>query len=68
MLAPRNDEHLRVAPDEAIASALRMLKLGPDDVLVDLGCGDGRVLIAVRRLAITQHHTHLGPPLRSVFC
>ena len=44
-LAPFNPTH----PDGA-ALALRLLGLGPDDLLVDLGCGDGRLLVEAVRL------------------
>lgn len=41
----------RLAPfnptsDDAIEVALRLASLNSDDVVIDLGCGDGRVLIA----------------------
>ena len=36
-------------PDAAMYSMLRSLELTRDDVLYDLGCGDGRILIAAAR-------------------
>jgi len=38
------------SPQTAIDASLRGLALGPDDVLYDLGCGDGRVLLQAARL------------------
>jgi SAM-dependent methyltransferase len=32
-------------PDEVVARMLRMAKVGKDDVVYDLGCGDGRIVI-----------------------
>lgn len=39
-LAPFNPSH-----DEVVAIALGLMSLQPSDVLYDLGCGDGRVLV-----------------------
>eukprot|EP00947_MAST-08B_sp_MAST-8B-sp1_P003836 g3836.t1 len=36
-------------PDEGVAEALPLLELGPDDVLCDIGCGDGRWVIEAAR-------------------
>ena len=36
-------------PDEAIDKMLELVDVKPGDVLHDLGCGDGRVLIAVAK-------------------
>ncbi|MBF9030987.1 methyltransferase domain-containing protein [Rhodobacterales bacterium HKCCE3408] len=36
-------------PEDLIVPILRMLDPGPDDVVFDLGCGDGRVLEAAAR-------------------
>ena len=41
VLAPFNP-----TADDAIAAALRLAALVPSDVLLDLGCGDGRLLLA----------------------
>jgi hypothetical protein len=54
MASTTKDQTLRLAPfnptsDEAIAAALDLAALSPDDVVVDLGCGDGRVLLAAAR-------------------
>lgn len=36
-------------PDDVIDAMLELLRLTPDDRLADLGCGDGRILIAAAR-------------------
>ncbi len=36
-------------PDEVVAAMLRFAGTGPDDVVVDLGSGDGRIVIAAAR-------------------
>jgi SAM-dependent methyltransferase len=36
-------------PDDVIDKMLRMAKVGPDDVVYDLGCGDGRIAVAAAR-------------------
>jgi SAM-dependent methyltransferase len=36
-------------PPEAVDELLQFAKLGGDDVLYDLGCGDGRIVIAAAR-------------------
>ncbi len=33
------------APDEVVRNALRLAQVNSDDVVYDLGCGDGRILI-----------------------
>lgn len=40
-LAPFNP-----SSDAAVAAALQLLELKPEDTLLDVGCGDGRVLVA----------------------
>ena len=35
--------------DEAVTGMLRLAGTGPDDVVYDLGCGDGRIVIAAVR-------------------
>ena len=44
-LAPFNPTHR-----DGVAMALRLLDLDPSDLLVDLGCGDGRLLIEAARV------------------
>lgn len=36
-------------PPEVVAKMLRMAAVGPDDVLFDLGCGDGRIVITAAK-------------------
>lgn len=43
MLAPR--KKLWSSPPEAIKTAIQLLDPGPDDVVFDIGCGDGRFII-----------------------
>lgn len=37
-------------PDDVVERMLRMANVGPGDVVYDLGCGDGRIVIAAARL------------------
>jgi protein-L-isoaspartate O-methyltransferase len=36
-------------PDDVVARMLRLAKVGPEDVVYDLGSGDGRIVIAAAR-------------------
>jgi len=36
-------------PDQVVGAMLDMARVGPSDVLYDLGCGDGRLVIAAAR-------------------
>ncbi len=36
-------------PEEVVEEMLRLAKVGPSDVLYDLGCGDGRIVIRAAR-------------------
>ena len=38
------------SPDEVIDTMLRMARVGSRDMVYDLGCGDGRVVIAAARM------------------
>jgi SAM-dependent methyltransferase len=40
------DVHFTPVPDRVLAEMLRISAVGAEDVIYDLGCGDGRVLIA----------------------
>ena len=42
--------HYSPAPKNVVRVALDMLKLKEDDILFDLGCGDGRILIMAAKL------------------
>lgn len=37
-------------PDEVVAEMLRIANVGKDDVLYDLGCGDGRIVITAAKM------------------
>ncbi|MFT3836900.1 MAG: class I SAM-dependent methyltransferase [Myxococcaceae bacterium] len=53
---------VRASTDDAIAAALDLLELEPGDHLVDLGCGQGDVLLAARRRAdVTADGYELNP-------
>jgi SAM-dependent methyltransferase len=43
------DIHFVPAPHRVVAEMLRLAEIGPDSLVYDLGCGDGRVLIAAAR-------------------
>lgn len=49
MLAPR--KKLWSSPEEAVRVGLELLCLGPEDVVYDLGCGDGRFVVEAARRA-----------------
>ncbi len=36
-------------PEDVVSRMLELAKVGPEDVVLDLGCGDGRVVIAAAR-------------------
>ena len=47
---PRNDLAPFVAtPDDVVERMLGLAKVGPNDVVYDLGCGDGRIVIAAAK-------------------
>ena len=48
MLAPRKKLH--ITPPSAVEQALELLELNESDVLLDIGCGDGRALIAAAKI------------------
>jgi SAM-dependent methyltransferase len=47
MCAP--DIHFVPTPDRVVVEMLRLAEIGPDSLVYDPGCGDGRVLIAAAR-------------------
>jgi len=52
------------APDVVIDRMLDLMRLGPNDVLADLGCGDGRILIqAVRRSGCRAIGVEIDPEM-----
>jgi precorrin-6B methylase 2 len=46
---PDDPDHFKAifvpTPDEPVAEALKMAKVGAEDTLLDIGCGDGKVVI-----------------------
>ncbi len=40
------DIHYDPTPDNIVAQMVRLARVGPNDVVYDLGCGDGRTVIA----------------------
>jgi SAM-dependent methyltransferase len=40
------DVHFTPVPERVLVEMLRIAEVGPEDVVYDLGCGDGRVIIA----------------------
>lgn len=51
-------------PDELITAMLRMGRVGPDDYLVDLGSGDGKIPIAAARdFAARAHGVEYNPDM-----
>lgn len=52
--APAQQKKLEVpyvsTPDEVVAEMLRIANVGKDDVVYDLGCGDGRIVITAAKM------------------
>jgi len=46
---PAADVPFLVTPPEIVEQMLRLARVGPDDVVYDLGSGDGRIVIAAAR-------------------
>src|SRR5688572_18258782 len=49
-LQPKRDVPYVPTDDAVVAAMLRLAEVGPDDVVYDLGCGDGRIVVAAARL------------------
>lgn len=52
LLAPQvriPDVPFLATPDDVVDRMLTMAKVGPNDVIYDLGCGDGRIVIAAAK-------------------
>lgn len=49
--APRRapDVHWEPTPEDVVAEMLRLARVTKDDIVYDLGCGDGRIVIAAAR-------------------
>jgi len=43
------DVHYVPTPEEVVEEMLRLAKVGKDDVVYDLGCGDGRIVITAAK-------------------
>lgn len=52
--------------DEFIAGALRLARVGPGNRFLDLGCGDGRVLIAAARLGAHVRGIEIDPEVADI--
>ncbi|MGF1523501.1 MAG: SAM-dependent methyltransferase [Leptolyngbyaceae cyanobacterium] len=52
--SPRPDIAYIPTPDDAVDAMLELAQVGADDVLYDLGCGDGRLLIRAAQRWQTQ--------------
>ena len=61
MLAPGAICPLVCAPKTALALALQLARVDPSDVLLDLGCGDGRLLVMAARLGATAIGVDVNP-------
>ena len=44
------DVHYDPTPHHIVAEMLKLARVGKDDVVYDLGCGDGRIVIAAAKL------------------
>lgn len=58
---PRLDVPFVPTPPEVIAAMLDLAGVGPGDVLVDLGCGDGRIAIGAARRGARATGIDLNP-------
>ena len=55
------DAPFRATPLPAIEQMLDLARVGPGDRLVDLGCGDGRIVIAAARRGAIGHGVDMDP-------
>jgi SAM-dependent methyltransferase len=46
---PKLDVEYEATPHKVVDAMLRLAKVGPDDLVIDLGCGDGRIPIAAAK-------------------
>jgi uncharacterized protein (TIGR03000 family) len=48
--SPKEPDHIVIryvpTPDEVVSAMLKLARVGKDDVVYDLGCGDGRIVVA----------------------
>lgn len=55
-------------PVEVVHKMLQLAKVGPDDLVYDLGCGDGRIIILAARHYGSQAVGVEIDPLRYIWC
>jgi ubiquinone/menaquinone biosynthesis C-methylase UbiE len=48
-VAPARDVPFVPTPERVVERMLEIAKVGPDDLVYDLGCGDGRIVIAAAK-------------------
>jgi len=48
-------------PDEVVAKMLELAKVTKDDVVYDLGCGDGRIVVAAAKLGCKAYGFDVDP-------
>lgn len=61
--ARKPDVPYEPTPPEVVAEMLRLAEVGPRDVVYDLGCGDGRIVIAAAKLGARGVGIDLDPRL-----
>jgi SAM-dependent methyltransferase len=62
--APAPDVHYEPSPTEVVRAMLELAAVGPQDVVYDLGCGDGRIVIeAARRYGARGVCVEIDPQL-----
>src|SRR5687768_7579975 len=55
------DAPFRQTPPAVVERMLDLAKVGPGDRLVDLGCGDGRIVVAAARRGAIAHGVDMDP-------
>jgi SAM-dependent methyltransferase len=62
--APAPDVRYEPSPPEVVSAMLELAAVGPEDVVYDLGCGDGRIVIeAARRYGARGVCVEIDPQL-----
>jgi SAM-dependent methyltransferase len=61
--SPRIDVPFEPTPHLVVDAMLRLAKVGPGDLLIDLGSGDGRIVIAAARRGATGLGVEIVPEL-----
>lgn len=57
------DVHFVPSPEDVVEAMLQLAAVGPEDVLYDLGCGDGRIVLAAARRGARAVGVDLDPSL-----